>query len=49
LYHSDGCNTSETVFHWCYVNDLHTTHAVICWVTHNQAAVDKREEEARCS
>jgi hypothetical protein len=33
LYHSDGCNTSETVFHWCYVNDLHTTHAVVCWVT----------------
>jgi hypothetical protein len=33
LYHSDGYNTSETVFHWCYVNDLHTTHAVVCWVT----------------
>jgi hypothetical protein len=33
LYHSDGCNTSETVFHWCYVNDLRTTHAVVCWVT----------------
>jgi hypothetical protein len=33
LYHSDQCNTSGTVFHWCYVNDLHTTHAVICWVT----------------
>jgi hypothetical protein len=33
LYHSDGCNTSETVFHWCYVSDLHTTHAVVCWVT----------------
>jgi hypothetical protein len=33
LYHSEGCNTSETVFHWCYVNDLHTTHAVVCWVT----------------
>jgi hypothetical protein len=33
LYHSDQCNTSETVFHWCYVNDLHTTHAVVCWVT----------------
>jgi hypothetical protein len=33
LYHSDGCNTSETVFYWCYVNDLHTTHAVVCWVT----------------
>jgi hypothetical protein len=32
LYHSDECNTSETVFHWCYVNDLHTTHAVVCWV-----------------
>jgi hypothetical protein len=33
LYHSDRCNTSETVFYWCYVNDLHTTHAVVCWVT----------------
>jgi hypothetical protein len=33
LYHSDRCNTSETVFHWCYVNDLHTTYAVVCWVT----------------
>jgi hypothetical protein len=33
LYHSEGCNTSEMVFHWCYVNDLHTTHAVVCWVT----------------
>jgi hypothetical protein len=33
LYHSDGCNTSETVFHWCYINDLHTTHAVVCWVS----------------
>jgi hypothetical protein len=33
LYHSDRCNTSEIVFHWCYVNDLHTTHAVVCWVT----------------
>jgi hypothetical protein len=33
LYHSDRCNTSETVFHWCYVNDLHTTHVVVCWVT----------------
>jgi hypothetical protein len=33
LYHSEGCNTSDTVFHWCYVNDLHTTHAVVCWVT----------------
>jgi hypothetical protein len=21
------------VFHWFYVNDLHTTHAVVCWVT----------------
>jgi hypothetical protein len=21
------------VFYWCYVNDLHTTHAVVCWVT----------------
>jgi hypothetical protein len=33
LYHSDRCNTSEMVFHWCYVNDLHTTHTVVCWVT----------------
>jgi hypothetical protein len=33
LYHSEGCNTSEIVFPWCYVNDLHTTHAVVCWVT----------------
>jgi hypothetical protein len=33
LYHSDRCNTSEMVFYWCYVNDLHTTHAVVCWVT----------------
>jgi hypothetical protein len=33
LYHSEGCNTSEIVFYWCYVNDLHTTHAVVCWVT----------------
>jgi hypothetical protein len=33
LYHSDRCSTSETVFHWCYVNDLHTTHTVVCWVT----------------
>jgi hypothetical protein len=33
LYHSDRCNTSEMVIHWCYVNDLHTTHAVVCWVT----------------
>jgi hypothetical protein len=33
LYHSEGCNTSETVFHWCYVNDWHTTHAVVWWVT----------------
>jgi hypothetical protein len=21
------------VFYWYYVNDLHTTHAVVCWVT----------------
>jgi hypothetical protein len=21
------------VFHWYYVNDLHTTHAVVYWVT----------------
>ena len=20
LYHSEGCNAGETVFHWCYVN-----------------------------
>jgi hypothetical protein len=33
LYHSEGCNTSEMVFYWCYVNDLHTTHAVVRWVT----------------
>jgi hypothetical protein len=33
LYHSDRCNTSGMVFHWCYVNDLHTTHAMVCWVT----------------
>jgi hypothetical protein len=33
LYHSDRFNTSETVFHWCYVNDLHTTYVVVCWVT----------------
>jgi hypothetical protein len=38
LYHSDRCNTSETVFHWCYVNELHTTHAVVCWVTTARAA-----------
>jgi hypothetical protein len=25
LYHSEGCKTSETVFHWCYVSDLCTT------------------------
>jgi hypothetical protein len=39
LYHSDQCNTSETVFYWCYVNDLHTTHAVVCWVTTPALAV----------
>jgi hypothetical protein len=33
LYHSNRCNTSVTVFHWCYVNDLHTTNVVVCWVT----------------
>jgi hypothetical protein len=33
LYPSDQCNTSGMVFHWCYVIDLHTTHAVVCWVT----------------
>jgi hypothetical protein len=46
LYHSDRCNTSETVFHWCYVNDLHTTHAVVCWVTtisDLQAFVQRRD------
>jgi hypothetical protein len=37
LYHSDGCNTIERVFHWCYVNDLHTTHAVVCWVAAAEA------------
>jgi hypothetical protein len=42
LYHSDGCNTSETVFHWCYVNDLHTTHAVVCWVTADICRVNPR-------
>jgi hypothetical protein len=39
LYHSDRCNTSETVFHWCYVNDLRTTHAVVCWITTADAAI----------
>jgi hypothetical protein len=24
LYHSEGCNICEMVFHECYVNDLHT-------------------------
>jgi hypothetical protein len=33
LHHSEGCNTSEILFHWCYINDLHTTHAVVYWVT----------------
>jgi hypothetical protein len=33
LYHSEGCSTSDTMFHWCYVNDLHNTHEVVCWVT----------------
>jgi hypothetical protein len=33
LYHPEGYNTSETVFHWCYVNDLRTTHVVVCRVT----------------
>jgi hypothetical protein len=25
LYHSEGCNIFELVFHECYVNDLYTT------------------------
>jgi hypothetical protein len=25
LYHYEGCNTSGTVFYWCYINNLHTT------------------------
>jgi hypothetical protein len=33
LYHSDRCNTSGMVFHWYYINNLHTTHAVVRWVT----------------
>jgi hypothetical protein len=41
LYHSDGCNTGETVFHWFYVNDLHTTHAVVYWVT----ALDEKDTQ----
>jgi hypothetical protein len=41
LYHSEGCNNSETVFHWCYVNDLRTTHTVVCWVTASTTAVDR--------
>jgi hypothetical protein len=44
LYHSDRCNTSETVFHWCYVNDLHTIHAVVCWVT--TLPLSRPQEEA---
>jgi hypothetical protein len=50
LYHSEGCNTSETVFHWCYVNDLHTTHAVVCWVTAlTKFPSSPRSPEARCA
>jgi hypothetical protein len=45
LYYSDGCNTSETVFHWCYVNDLHTTHAVVCWVTTTSQPCDEIQED----
>jgi hypothetical protein len=45
LYHSDRCNTSETVFHWCYVNDLHTTHAVVCWVTTPEYEISFAERE----
>jgi hypothetical protein len=51
LYYSEGCNTSETVFHWCYVSDLHTTHAVVCWVTaelwlfHPSLFVEKKSYE----
>jgi hypothetical protein len=37
LYHFDRHNTSGTMFHWCYVNDLHNTHAVVCWVTTSRA------------
>jgi hypothetical protein len=42
LYHFDRCNTSETVFHWCYVNDLHTTHPVVCWVTTRTSTTCRR-------
>jgi hypothetical protein len=33
------------VFYWCYVNDLHTTHVVVCWVT--TAAVRAAEAQQR--
>jgi hypothetical protein len=33
LYHSDRCKTSGTLFHLCYINDLHTTYVVVCRVT----------------
>jgi hypothetical protein len=33
IYYSDGCNTNGTMFHWYYVNELHTTHVVVCQVT----------------
>jgi hypothetical protein len=44
LYHSDGCNTSETVFNWFYVNDLHTTHTVVCWVTARLLGTDRFDD-----
>jgi hypothetical protein len=46
LYHSDRCNTSETVFHWYYVNDLHTTHAMVCWVIRRITEIKRRENIA---
>jgi hypothetical protein len=33
LYHFDLCNTSGAMFHWFYVNDVHTTHVVVCRIT----------------
>jgi hypothetical protein len=48
LYHSDRCNTSETVFHWCYINGMHSTHAVVCWVT-TLAIADSIARRARAS
>jgi hypothetical protein len=33
LYHSDGCNIYETMFHRYYANDGCPTHAVGCRVT----------------